>query len=90
MHNHMIAITTITDDNIRDVIRGLDNAGRNIRDMEADAGHLGLSKQDAAALRVASALLTSVLTAIDPYSSSRTPEHHMGVAIAASAAMPRR
>jgi hypothetical protein len=90
MHDNTIAITNITDDNIRDIILGMDAAGRLIRDMESDATHLGLSDKDAAALRVASALMAGILAAIDPNSSRRTPEHHIASALAAAAAMPRR
>jgi hypothetical protein len=85
-----ITITTITDDNARDIIRGLDNAARMIRDMESDAQHLGLDAKDAAALRVASALMAGILAAIDPNSSRHNPEHHVAVGLAAAAAMPRR
>lgn len=64
--------------------RGLDAAARLIRDMEADAAHLGLSAKDAAALRVAAALVAAALAEIDPASSHHRPGHHLTSAIKAA------
>jgi hypothetical protein len=75
--------TTIPADDaaIAATAKGLDAAGRLIRDMESDATHLGLSGQDAAALRVASALLAAVQAAIDGNSSRHHPTTHLDAAI---------
>ena len=72
----------LRDDTIPATIKGLDATGRLLRDMEADAKHLGLSEKDAAALRVASALLAAVLADIDVNSSRHTPSRHFADALA--------
>lgn len=80
----IVSITTTIpadDEVIAATAKGLDAVGRLLRDMEADATHLGLSGQDAAALRVASALLAGVHAAIDANSSRHHPTTHLDAAL---------
>ena len=79
MHiEHNVTVDAMTEEKIK-VIRGLDQVDRILRDMESDA-RKGDDNQ-AQALRVASALVSSALANMDPNSSRRTPGEHYHVGL---------
>lgn len=81
MHiEHNVTVNAMTEEKIK-VVRGLDQVARILRDMEADAEYLKLEPNQAQALRVAGALVSSALANMDPDSSRRTPDEHYHVGL---------
>ena len=71
-----IRVNAITAEDMEQIQRGLDQVGRILRDMEADAEYLKLEPNQAQAIRVAGALVLSALVDIDPMASRRTASDH--------------